>query len=232
MTERPDPHGWILDLAGKVPPLHWAEVFGFEPQGIEIEVGSGKGLFLRQQAAASPETGFLGVERAGKWLRLSAERVARDGRMNIRLIRADAFDLLARWAPAGSVTAIHVYFPDPWPKKRHAKRRLLGRPLFDLSARVLGPGGILAIATDVLPYFEEARATLAAHLCFEETPVTEQGRESVRTNYAIKYEREGRGFRLAFFRRNSSAPPPIPPPPTRRSLRDGSAPPLAQGDAP
>jgi tRNA (guanine-N7-)-methyltransferase len=230
MTERPDPHAWTLDLAGKIPPLSWEDVFTFSPAGVEIEIGSGKGLFLRRRAAARPDSGFVGVERAGKWLRLSAERIARDARPNIRVIRTDAFDLLARWVPLGSVAAIHVYFPDPWPKKRHAKRRLLGPALFDLSARALAAGGRLAIATDVVAYFEEANGILLEHACFEEMPVTDADRDEVRTNYALKYEREGRGFRFACYRRNLSAPPLVPPPPTRRSLRGDTAP-TRGGDA-
>ncbi len=231
-TGRPDPHPWLIDLAGMNPPLRWEEVFGFQPAGVEIEIGSGKGLFLRGQAAEHPDVGFLGIERAAKFLRLSVERAARDRRPNIRFIRADAFDLLARWVLLGSVATLHVYFPDPWPKKRHTKRRLLGRALFDLAARALRPGGRILVATDVVPYFEEARAFLTEHACFEELPVSAADSEAVRTNYALKYAREGRGFRLASFRRNASPPPPIPPPPTRRSVLAGTSPPRGEDAAP
>jgi tRNA (guanine-N7-)-methyltransferase len=218
----------LLDLTGMAPPLHWEAIFGFAPRGVELEIGSGKGRFLREQAAARPGDAFIGVERAEKWLRLSVERITRDGRPNVRVVRADAFDLLARWVPLGSISAIHVYFPDPWPKKRHAKRRLLGPALFDLAARAVRRGGRLAIATDVAVYFEAAREVLAAHPCFEEEAATDADREAVRTNYALKYAREGRSFRFACFRRSSADPPPVPQPPTRRSLRGDSVPPRGQ----
>jgi len=209
-------HPWILSLAERVPPLRWDDVFASPVESVEIEIGSGKGMFLRRESVACPGTGFLGIERATKFFALAAARLARDGRPNARIVRADAFDLLARWVPVGSLGAIHVYFPDPWPKKRHAKRRLLQPALFDLCARAIAPGGILAVATDVGPYFADADAVLATHPSFVPIESSEADRERVATNYAVKYAREGRTLHLGRWRRNASAPPSIPPPPSRR----------------
>jgi len=204
--------------------LRWEEVFTAPVDTIEIEIGTGKGMFLRREAAERANVGFLGVEKSVKFFLVCAERIARDGRPNVRIVRADAFDLLARWIPRGSIASLHAYFPDPWPKKRHAKRRLLSPALFDLSARAIALGGILAVATDVGPYFAEAAAVLDAHPSFDRTTVTDDDRARVATNYALKYAREGRVLHLGRWRRNASEPPSIPPPPSRRRKDASSVP--------
>jgi tRNA (guanine-N7-)-methyltransferase len=215
---------WVLNLSGTTPPLDWREVFDIPVQSVELEIGFGKGMFLRREAERRPNVGFLGVENAAKWLGICAKRLARDGRPNVRIVHADAFDMLARWIPEGSLSAVHVLFPDPWPKKRHAKRRLLAPALFDLAARGLTLDGDLVIATDVGWYFAEAMAELAGHRCYDRLPVTPEDEEPIRTNYAIKYARAGRDLHLARLARNQTASPPIPPPPSRRRRAASSAP--------
>lgn len=216
---------WVLTLADQAsPPFRWDEVFSCPVDSVEVEIGTGKGMFLRREAADRPDVGFLGVEKATKFFRICAERIARDGRPNMRLVRADAFDLLARWVPVGSIAALHIYFPDPWPKKRHAKRRLLSPALFDLSARAIASKGVLAVATDVEHYFAEAAAILDAHPSFARAAVTDADRDRVATNYALKYAREGRALHFGRWRRNVSEAPPLPPPPSRRREDASNAP--------
>ena len=212
----------VLDLSGMTPPFDLEDLFGVPVGSVELEIGIGKGLFLRREAAARPETGFIGVERAAKWFGICAKRLQRDGHPNARIIRADAFDLLVRWIPPSSLAAVHVLFPDPWPKKRHAKRRLLTPVLYDLTARVLSLGGIFTVATDVGWYFEEAMEVLDLHRSFKRLEVTPADKEWIQTNYAIKYEKQGRCLNLARFERNGSPSPPIPPPPSRRRRSSSS----------
>ena len=218
---------WVLGLSGRNPPLDWREVFDVPVHSVELEIGFGKGMFLRREAERRAGVGFLGVENAAKWLGVCARRLARDGRPNVRIVHADAFDLFARWIPEASLSAVHVLFPDPWPKKRHAKRRLLAPALFDLAARGLKPGGRLVIATDVGWYFQEAMAGLAGHRCFDRLEVTQADEEVIRTNYAVKYERAGRDLHLGRFARNQTPSPPVPPPPSRRRRAASNAPPPA-----
>ena len=182
-------------------------------------------MFLRREAAERPETGFIGVERAAKWFGICAKRLERDGHPNARIACTDAFDLLARWFPLSSLAAVHVLYPDPWPKKRHAKRRLLTPALYDLSARALTGGGVLTIATDVGWYFEEANEALGLHRSYQKLDISAADEESIRTNYAIKYEKQGRSLNLARFQRNESPPPPIPPPPSRPRRSANTVPP-------
>jgi len=222
MAAPPDRDRWTIDLRTLRPPLRWEEVFAFHPGSVEIELGSGKGLFLRRESASRPDVGFLGVERAGKFFDICARRLARDGRPNVRLVRADAFDLLARWVPAAGIAALHAYFPDPWPKKRHAKRRLLSPPLFDLASRAIALGGVLSLATDVDPYFQSATQALDNHPCFDRLELPDGAIEAVATNYALKYAREGRRLHLARYRRNGTQAPPAPNPLRLRFLVDRS----------
>jgi len=206
---------WVVDLSDRTPPFDWKELFPVSVRSVELEIGFGKGMFLRAQAQRRTDAGFLGVECAAKWLGICARRLARDGRENVRIVQADAFDLLARWISEASLAAVHVLFPDPWPKKRHAKRRLLSPPLFDLAARGLRQEGVLTIATDVGWYFDEAMATLEGHRSYERLTLTETEGAIIATNYALKYATEGRSLHLARLQRNETPSPPIPPPPSR-----------------
>jgi tRNA (guanine-N7-)-methyltransferase len=95
---------------------------------LEVEVGSGKGLFISSAAIANSDHNFLGIEVSHKYARFAAARLARNGLSNAVMIDGDAVPLLREWLPDASVAAVHVYFPDPWWKKRHEKRRVLQEP--------------------------------------------------------------------------------------------------------
>jgi tRNA (guanine-N7-)-methyltransferase len=145
-----------------------------------------------------PERGFLGLEWANKIYLYAADRMVRWGVANVRLMRADASHLMRHQLPADSLTMLHIYHPDPWPKKRHHKRRLIQPPFVAAAVNVLKMGGRLAIQTDHAEYFEQIRSVLAAEPRLHEVPfnVPEAGvvEGQVRTNFEIKYLREGRAI--------------------------------------
>ncbi len=192
------------------PPLDWHQVFG-RRSAVEVEIGCGKGLYLVEAARQRPDSDLLGVERAGKWFRRAVLRVHRSGLPNVRLVQADAFDFLARWVAPGSVAAIHVYFPDPWPKQRHGKRRMLQPLLYGLAARALSPTGRLYVASDVEPYFRTAQAEIPATGLFQPEAWPADAPDRLPTNFAVKYAREGRPLHYArFARRPAMEPLPSP----------------------
>jgi len=121
---------------------------------VEVELGFGKGRFLLDAAQRRPEHNFIGVEVAGKYLRLAHDRALKRGLTNLRFIHGDAREFVEFFLPAGAVHALHVYFLDPWPKKKHHKRRLLDEGFFEEALRVLEVSGRLWIATDHDDYFE------------------------------------------------------------------------------
>lgn len=130
---------------------------------LEVEVGSGKGLFLASAASGTPEHDFLGIELARKYARFTAARLAKHQLANAIVVRGDAQRLFRDLLPNGTLAAVHVYFPDPWWKKRHHKRRVMN-PLFlrDVS-RKLAPDAPLHFWTDVKEYFDATLATIAEH---------------------------------------------------------------------
>jgi tRNA (guanine-N7-)-methyltransferase len=170
-----------MDLAG---------LFG-RSAPLEIEIGVGKGRFLREYATAHPEKNLIGIEKSRKWLVHADERLQKAGVTNARLFVTFAEQFLPRFIPDGSVAAYHVYFPDPWPKRRHHKRRLFGPWFLGEVARTLVPGGLIHLATDHADYFsvisEEVRESAELGLDFEKV---ERG-EFV-SNFQAKYEEEGR----------------------------------------
>jgi tRNA (guanine-N7-)-methyltransferase len=149
-----------LDLDACAIPLDWPALFG-RTAPVQVEIGSGKGRFLNALAEAHPERDLLAVERAAKYHRLECRRAARRGLANIRVVRTTAEDLLLRLLAPASVEAIYVLFPDPWPKKRHHKRRLITVPTVLAMARALTPGGRLLIKTDHAGYAEVIDEVLA-----------------------------------------------------------------------
>jgi tRNA (guanine-N7-)-methyltransferase len=190
-------------LPGRIEgPLAVASVFGREAP-LEIEIGIGKGRFILQEAERRPETDFLGLEWSLKHLRLAKERALKRGLTNVRFHRADAKHVLADLIPAGSAHRVHVYCPDPWPKKRHHKRRLFDEATTRHLERVLVPGGFLHVSTDVADYFEVMIATIGAvtRLQRAEDPLFPAAAAEGKTNYETKYLAAGRRIHRAVFMR-------------------------------
>ena len=120
---------------------------------LEIEVGSGKGLFMRTESLARPDVNFLGLEIAVNYAALAAFRLAREGRTNAVMMEGDGLRVFAELLPDDSLQAVHVYFPDPWWKKKHRKRRVMRESFLKDVQRTLMPGGKLHFWTDVEEYF-------------------------------------------------------------------------------
>jgi tRNA (guanine-N7-)-methyltransferase len=173
---------------------------------VEMEVGFGKGLFLVSAGQARPETNFLGVEIERKYQLLAATRLARRGLRNVRLACADARLFLRDRLPAGVLEAVHVYFPDPWWKTRHRKRRVFTEEFTAQCARVLRPGGRLLLASDVAEYFAIITGQVTRQGAFESLPPPEvkppEHDLDYLTNFERKYRKEGRPiYRAAYVRR-------------------------------
>ncbi len=166
---------------------------------LEIEIGSGKGTFLVQHAPLHPDTDFLGIEYARQYARHAADRARRLALPNVRVLHAEAGMFLRNFITPNSVRSVHIYFPDPWPKSRHNKRRLVQAPFLRLLHRLLEPGGTVRLATDHLDYFawmEDHVAQVADH--FERQVITREASakdgELIGTNFERKYREEGRVF--------------------------------------
>jgi tRNA (guanine-N7-)-methyltransferase len=175
---------------------------------LEVEIGSGKGLFLRTAALERPEVDFLGIEIAPRYARFSAAALARRGLTNAVVVAADAARVLAEILPDRSAAAVHVYFPDPWWKRRHKKRRVLRETFVRDVARVLQGGGVLHFWTDVREYFDTGLGLfreapgLEGPLGVSETPARDD------MDYRTHFERRTRlygepVYRAMFFKEKS-----------------------------
>jgi tRNA (guanine-N7-)-methyltransferase len=172
----------------------------------EVELGFGKGRYLLRRLEEKGERRFLGIEVAGKYQRRFVERARRRGLGNWIALRGEALYLLSAVVPRGFAQAVHVYFPDPWPKSRHQKRRLFDPETVDLVLGLLVEGGRLLFATDFLEYGERVWEILAT---YPGLAVVRRDRweEGPRTNYEAKYEAEGRPIlRLEAIRGGACAP--------------------------
>jgi tRNA (guanine-N7-)-methyltransferase len=183
----------------------WPAIFGTD-RPVELELGTGKAAFLLRRARARPERSFLGLEWAGKYYRFAVDRMERWQVPNVRLLRIDAGHFIRVVCPRESLTALHIYHPDPWPKRRQQKRRLIQPVFVDAAVQCLCHGGHWAVQTDHAEYFEVIRTLLLGHPELYETPFDdpEFGVEAARlaTNYEIKYLKEGRRiYQLAVKRR-------------------------------
>ena len=141
--------------------LDFSQVFGRRAP-IVLEIGFGMGETTAAIAAAQPDHDFLGVEVHAPGVGALLARVAAEALTNVRVIRHDAVDGGAHMIAQGSLAGVHVFFPDPWPKKRHHKRRLLTPAFVHALAQRLAPGGYLHAATDWEDYAQEMLATLSA----------------------------------------------------------------------
>lgn len=180
------------DLHGKIDFVH---IFGRHAP-VHIEVGAGKGTFLLDQAKMHSDINFLGIEWARKYYRYAVDRIGRWALANVRIIRTDAASFIAEFVPDNSVECFHIYFPDPWPKKRHHKRRFICHANLEHLLRCLKTGAELRIATDHAEYFDVITEVIAAAEKLEQIEFTPtagaQPGEITGTNYERKYIKDKR----------------------------------------
>jgi tRNA (guanine-N7-)-methyltransferase len=191
-----EPIGLDVDKLPK--PVRWPELFGND-RSVELEIGSGKGTFLTDQAKARPEVNFFGIEWANFFWKYASDRLRRNNCMNARTVRAEASFFLNEFVEPASLSVLHIYFPDPWPKARHHKRRLIQPKFMPLVQRVLVPGGRLQVVTDHQGYWEEnieptVRGAEGFTVVDYNRPGSASEGEFVGTNFERKYRREGRPF--------------------------------------
>lgn len=192
--------------------LDLREWFGFEPwagpgddpRPLEVELGSGKGTFLAQEAPLHPDRLFLGIEWASQFYRYAADRMRRLNLRHVRMLHADGVVFIRNYVADEAVSQLHWYFPDPWPKARHHKRRTFQEGFLRELHRVLTPAedaasGRVRVATDHPDYWawmQEHAAKVSDLYDIEpfEPPASAGEGELVGTNFERKYRREGRVF--------------------------------------
>jgi tRNA (guanine-N7-)-methyltransferase len=180
------------DLDGKI---DFVRIFG-RPGPVHIEIGCGKAAFLLNEAAAQPQANFLGIERANRYYRYAVDRIGRWALTNVRIIRTDAAHFLADFVPPGSVDCLHIYFPDPWPKRRHNKRRLFVAANLDRLIRALKTGGTIKVATDHAEYFESIT------MLFKNNSGKVEPTEFLPATGAAEGERVGTNFERKYLKQN------------------------------
>jgi tRNA (guanine-N7-)-methyltransferase len=185
-----------LPFTGK--PIEPSVLFGRNAP-LVLEIGSGMGETTVAIAKARPEVDFLAVEVHGPGVGSLLNRIATENFSNVRVVRHDAVEVLEHMIPDGALAAIHLFFPDPWPKKRHHKRRLVQPAFAALAARKLAPGGTLHAATDWPDYAEHMNSVLMNETLLEPAP------SGLIERFATKFEARGRRLghpiRDLYFRR-------------------------------
>ncbi|MEO1615140.1 MAG: tRNA (guanosine(46)-N7)-methyltransferase TrmB [Planctomycetota bacterium] len=168
---------------------------------LEIEIGSGKGLFLTTEAQRNPDHVFLGVEIIHKYAKHSAARLVKAGISNAKMVAGNAEQLLEHHVPAGSLEALHVYFPDPWWKKRHRKRRVVNERSIVSYFKALRPGGRFHFWTDVLDYFEITIEMIAESMPGFGIPIPEEEMVSRHDlDFRTHFERRSRKNQIPVYR--------------------------------
>ena len=169
--------------------LRFEEMFPTS-QPVEVELGAGDGSFLAAYAAAHRDRNFLGVERLLGRLRKIEKKGRRASLQNLRLIRLEANYLTQYLLPPESVTAFHIYFPDPWPKRRHWKNRLITEEFTETLRKVLTPAGMVHLRTDNRDYFDQMLRSFATNSGFLELPTPPPLLEFV-TDFEREFHRRG-----------------------------------------
>ena len=167
-------------------PIDAQQIFGRRAP-LVLEIGSGMGETTIEIARAHPATDFIAIEVHGPGVGSLLKQIAAEGLSNLRVVRHDAVEVLERMIPDGALAGIHLFFPDPWPKKRHHKRRLVQPAFAALAARKLAGGGYLHAATDWPDYAAQIEAVLSAEPLLERAPHKQQRPRT-------KFEQRGLGL--------------------------------------
>jgi tRNA (guanine-N7-)-methyltransferase len=174
----------------RIIPENWIDPFDFKAEfrhperPLEVDIGSGKGRFLRARSDRFPEINFLGIERQLVRIHSSGRRCERAGHENVRLFRMEGYYAISRLMPEVSVANYYFFFPDPWPKARHHDYRLFNPAFMDALHKTLEDEGCLHVATDHLPYYEEIYELLIQDIRFEEIETFDPTEEE-RTDFEL-----------------------------------------------
>jgi tRNA (guanine-N7-)-methyltransferase len=190
---------YLLAIPENPVPLDFPSLFGNQ-NPVEIEVGFGKGLFLVTTAQANPNRNYLGIEIARKHQLYTATRLAKRSLGNVRVGQADARAFFRDRLLDGSLDGVHVYFPDPWWKTRHVKRRVFTEEFAGACQRVLRPGGLLHIATDVEAYFRVMLEHLARQTGLHPLTLPEADEPRHDLDFLTNFERKSRKAGRAIYR--------------------------------
>jgi tRNA (guanine-N7-)-methyltransferase len=169
-------------------------------QPLEVELGSGDGSFIVQWARLNPNRNFLAVERLLGRLRKIERKGQRNALTNLRLLRMEAWYVLEYLLPPASVSAVHIYFPDPWPKRKHRKNRLINEAFTETAARALAPQGVVYLRTDDADYFQQITAVFNGNPRFQSVETPKELSEVV-TDFEREFHKRGvptlrRGYQL------------------------------------
>ncbi len=232
--QRTTSHSQIIDIITKRAvslgemdaPMDWETLFG-NTHPVEIEIGFGKGRFLLEASKRHPKTNYIGIERAQKYVELTRERFEKYMRhfgidrasgmfSNVRLAWTDANYFLTRYVAAASVQAYHIYFPDPWPRKRQQKRRIFrNQDFLEALTRTLSTdvgradvgradvgradAGRLYVVTDHQAYFQEIQERLSQLQLLHAVDANIRPDQDIATNFEAKYTLEGRPIYRAVY---------------------------------
>jgi len=190
----------IYPLSSIIERLDLVQLFS-TPQPLEVELGCGDASFLAEYARQHPGINFLGVERLQGRIRKLDRKGRRQGATNLRGVRIESAYLLEYLLPPHVATALHIYFPDPWPKKKHRKHRLINERFPTLAWQALGVGGVVFLRTDDEDYFGQMVGVFAADARFRPmaTPAT---LTSVLTDFEREFNARGIATRHAAYRRD------------------------------
>ena len=190
-----------IDLRRFEPPLDWVDLFG-NNNPVQIEVGCGKGRFLAESAQQNTNVNYIGIENSWKYVLRTQQRLKKYGLTNACLVYADAAYFAQNYVPEHSIQAYHIYFPDPWPKDRHQKRRLFNNPVWiDQAVRTLDlREGHLFVATDFTDYFVQIKHRLDDTSQLIYLPELSQDTNYIQTSFEIKYRTQGRQIYRAVYR--------------------------------
>ena len=191
----------IYELRSIVERIDVASLFPAE-QPLEVELGSGDGSFLAKYAHANRNRNFIGVERLLGRIRKLDRKGRREGLTNLRGVRIESAYFLEYLLPRHSAAALHIYFPDPWPKRKHRKNRLINDRFPELASQTLAAGGIVYLRTDDRDYFDQMTAVFAASSNFQSTPAPPALVELL-TDFETEFQRRGiQTLRAAYKKRS------------------------------
>ncbi|HXS69167.1 MAG TPA: tRNA (guanosine(46)-N7)-methyltransferase TrmB [Candidatus Polarisedimenticolia bacterium] len=180
----------LIELRSIVEPLEISPLFP-RTQPLEIELGCGDASLLLNYAKAHPERNFIGVERLGGRINKLDRKGRRAGLTNLRGVRIESGYFLEYLLPPRSASALHIYFPDPWPKRKHLKNRFINDRFPQIAQRVLTPNGIVYLRTDHEDYFEQMTTVFAAAAEIFRPMETPEELSAILTDFEADFQKQG-----------------------------------------